>query len=99
MSIPGTIILSRPDALGDAVVTLSTAGWIKHNAPDTRIVALVKQYTRPVWAHCDHIDAIIIPCIHGCVGIGSNELNGSIEVYSFLLKLCIEVYATPLHVD
>lgn len=59
MTIPRSIILSRPDALGDAVVTLSTAGWIKHNAPGTRIVALVKEYTRPVWAHCDHIDAII----------------------------------------
>ena len=59
MNIPHTIILSRPDALGDAVVTLSTAGWIKHQAPRTRIIALVKEYTRPVWAQCDHVDAII----------------------------------------
>lgn len=59
MTIPRTIILSRPDALGDAVVTLSTAGWIKHKAPATRIIALVKEYTRPVWSHCDHVDGII----------------------------------------
>jgi len=59
MNVPRTIILSRPDALGDAVVTLSTAGWIKHHAPETRIIALVKEYTRPVWTNCDHVDTVI----------------------------------------
>ncbi|MEO8588831.1 MAG: glycosyltransferase family 9 protein [Flavobacteriales bacterium] len=59
MNVPRSLILSRPDALGDAVVTLSTAGWIKHLSPNTRIIALVKEYTRPVWAHCEHIDSIV----------------------------------------
>lgn len=59
MNIPRTILLSRPDALGDAVVTLSTAGWIKYNAPGTRIIALVKEYTRPLWTHCGSVDGII----------------------------------------
>jgi heptosyltransferase III len=59
MNVPRTIILSRPDNLGDAVVTLTTAGWIKHHAPQTRIIALVKQYTLPIWTNCIHIDAVI----------------------------------------
>ncbi len=59
MKLPRTIILSRPDALGDAVVTLPMAGLIKKHSPQTRIIALVKQYTRPVWQHCAHVDAII----------------------------------------
>ena len=59
MKLPRTIILSRPDALGDAVVTLPMAGLLKRIAPDTRIIALVKQYTLPVWQHCAHVDVII----------------------------------------
>lgn len=59
MSVPGTIILSRPDALGDAVVTLTTAGWIKAHAPGTRIIVLCKEYARAVWKHSEHVEAII----------------------------------------
>lgn len=59
MSVPGTVILSRPDNLGDAVVTLPTAGWWKRHAPGIRIIALAKGYTRPVWERCAHIDAVI----------------------------------------
>lgn len=59
MNIPGTVILSRPDNLGDAVLTLPMAGWLKHHAPGTHIIALVKRYTAPVWEHCEHIDAVI----------------------------------------
>lgn len=60
MNVPASIILSRPDNLGDAVVTLPMAGWIKHHAPGTRITALVKRYTLPVWQACTHIDATIV---------------------------------------
>ncbi|MFT3884261.1 MAG: glycosyltransferase family 9 protein [Flavobacteriales bacterium] len=59
MNVPHTVILSRPDNLGDAVVTLPMAGWIKRHAPGTRIIALVQGYTRPVWERCVHIDAVI----------------------------------------
>lgn len=59
MSVPGTIILSRPDALGDAVVTLTTAGWIKAHAPGTRIIVLCKDYARAVWKYSAHADRII----------------------------------------
>ncbi|HRO38490.1 MAG TPA: glycosyltransferase family 9 protein [Flavobacteriales bacterium] len=60
MNVPGTLILSRPDNLGDAVVTLPMAGWIKQHAPGTRIIALARRYTEPVWRACDHIDDVLI---------------------------------------
>lgn len=60
LKLPGTVVLSRPDNLGDAVVTLPMAGWIKRHAPGTRIVALAKRYTRPVWEHCVHIDELLL---------------------------------------
>lgn len=59
MSIPGTVILSRPDNLGDALLTLPMAGAIKAKAPGTRIIALVKRYTMPLWAHCAHVDEVL----------------------------------------
>ncbi len=61
MKVPSTIILSRPDNLGDAVVTLPMAGWIQQHAPGTRIIALAKRYTLPVWQACTHIhDALVL---------------------------------------
>ena len=59
MNIPGAVILSRPDALGDAVVTMTTAGWLKKDAPSTRVVVIAKDYTRAVWERCAHVDRII----------------------------------------
>lgn len=59
MNLPRTIILSRPDALGDAVVTMTTAGWIKHHDPAVRLVVIAREYTRPVWEQCRHVDRVI----------------------------------------
>ena len=59
MDLKGTLILSRPDNLGDAVLTLPMAGAIKGRSPGTRIIALVKRYTEPLWRNCEHVDATI----------------------------------------
>jgi heptosyltransferase III len=60
MNVPRTVLLSRPDALGDAMVTMTTAGWIKHHAPSTRIIVLAKRYTLPVWKCCSHADEVLV---------------------------------------
>lgn len=74
MNIPGTVILSRPDNLGDAVLTLPMAGAIKAKAPGTRIIALVKRYTVPLWAHCTHVDEVLaLEDLQAAVG-GAPEL-------------------------
>ncbi|HRH37554.1 MAG TPA: glycosyltransferase family 9 protein [Flavobacteriales bacterium] len=59
MKLPGTIILSRPDALGHAVVTLPMAGWIKSVSPGTRIIVICRNYARAVWKHSAHVDGIV----------------------------------------
>lgn len=59
MKIPPRIILSRPDAIGDAVVTLTTAGWIKHHSPGTHITVIARRYAQAVWMHSAHADALI----------------------------------------
>jgi len=59
MKVPVSIILSRPDAIGDAVVTLTTAGWVKEHSPATRITVLCKEYARAIWKHSAHVDDII----------------------------------------
>lgn len=58
-TLPGTIILSRPDALGDAVVTLPMAGLIKQVSPDTRVIIVCSRYAQAVWRQCSHADEVI----------------------------------------
>ncbi len=74
MSIPGTVILSRPDNLGDAVLTLPMAGAIKAKAPGTRIIALVKRYTMPLWVNCAHVDEVLALEDLQAAGKGASEL-------------------------
>lgn len=59
MNVPPRIVLSRTDALGDAVVTLTTAGWIKHHAPGTHVTVLARRYALPVWRSCAHADRLV----------------------------------------
>lgn len=59
-ALPGTIILSRPDALGDAVVTLPMAGLVKRLSPGTRVVIICRRYAESVWRRCAHADEVIV---------------------------------------
>ncbi len=56
---PEHIILSRPDSIGDVMLTLPTAGLLKRAFPGIRITFLGRTYTRPVLACCAHVDEII----------------------------------------
>ena len=60
MNVPRSLLISRPDALGDAVVTTTMAGWIKQHAPSTHITVLCKRYARAVWEHCTHVDEVLV---------------------------------------
>lgn len=59
MEIPSRIILSRTDAIGDAVVTMTTAGWVKLHAPETHVTVVARRYAMPVWRHCAHADRLV----------------------------------------
>ena len=53
------IIISRVDKIGDVVLTLPLAGYLKNLFPDCYIFFLGKKYTRPVIDSCVHIDEFI----------------------------------------
>ncbi|OJJ14615.1 hypothetical protein BKI52_42040 [marine bacterium AO1-C] len=56
---PKSIIISRTDNLGDVVVTLPMAGYIKSIAPETKVYFLGKSYTRSVIEASSFVDQFI----------------------------------------
>jgi heptosyltransferase-3 len=58
MSEP-TYLVSRTDAIGDVVLTLPVAGWLKQQHPHCRIVLLGRAYTAAVAAACPWVDAFL----------------------------------------
>ncbi|GAA4500457.1 glycosyltransferase family 9 protein [Hymenobacter ginsengisoli] len=55
MSKP-TFLISRTDAIGDVVLTLPVAGWLKQHYPDCRVVLIGRAYTAAVAAACPWVD-------------------------------------------
>jgi ADP-heptose:LPS heptosyltransferase len=58
MSVP-TFLVSRTDAIGDVVLTLPVAGWLKLRYPSCRVVLLGRSYTAAVAAACPWVDAFL----------------------------------------
>ncbi len=54
------IILSRTDGIGDVVLTLPLAGWIRKNIPSARIAMLVRPYTASIAECSSHIDSVLV---------------------------------------
>lgn len=54
------IIISRTDSIGDVVLTLPIAYWLKKKYPGVRISFLGKAYTRAVIEACENIDDFIL---------------------------------------
>ena len=54
-----TYLISRPDAIGDVVLTLPMAGWLKHKRPGCRVVFLGRAYTAAVVTACEHVDEFV----------------------------------------
>ena len=53
------VLLSRPDAIGDMVLTLPMAGALKAALPGVRITVLGRNYTRAVVGCCEHVDDFV----------------------------------------
>lgn len=53
------IILSRTDNLGDVILTLPLAGYLKKVIPDSVIFFIGKKYTKSVIEKCTHVDRFI----------------------------------------
>lgn len=54
-----SVIISRTDSIGDVVLTLPMAGYIKKNFPKCRIIFLGRNYTKDVIALSEHVDEFI----------------------------------------
>ncbi len=59
LKILKTIIISRTDAIGDVVLTLPMAVFLKEKFPDCKIVFLGRDYTSQVVAACSAVDAFV----------------------------------------
>lgn len=57
--IPGNIIISRTDSIGDVVLTLPVATVLKKYFPEIKIGFMGKAYTRPVIEGCSSVDKFI----------------------------------------
>lgn len=55
----GTLLISRTDGLGDVVLTLPVAAYIKSVFPGIRIVFLGSNYTRAVATACGAVDLFV----------------------------------------
>ncbi|NML67284.1 glycosyltransferase family 9 protein [Hymenobacter sp. RP-2-7] len=55
-SSPPTFLVSRPDAIGDVVLTLPVAGRLKQLYPGCRVVLVGRAYTAAVGAACPWLD-------------------------------------------
>lgn len=53
------ILISRTDAIGDVMLTIPLAKYIKEKMPNVRVSFLGNTYTKPILAYCQSIDEII----------------------------------------
>ncbi|TDN39013.1 lipopolysaccharide heptosyltransferase family protein [Hymenobacter sp. UV11] len=54
-----TFLVSRPDAIGDVVLTLPVAGWLKQHYAGCRVVLIGRSYTAAVAAACPWTDEFL----------------------------------------
>ena len=54
-----TFLVSRTDAIGDVVLTLPVAGWLKQHYADCRVVLIGRSYTAAVAAACPWTDEFL----------------------------------------
>ena len=50
------LVISRTDNLGDVILTLPLAGYLKSIVPDLKITFIGKKYTQPIIATCAFVD-------------------------------------------
>lgn len=53
------IIISRTDKIGDVVLTLPLVGFLKENYPNSEIIFIGNNYTKPILDACEHIDKVV----------------------------------------
>ncbi len=59
MHTPRRILISRTDGIGDVVLTLPVAAFLKKKYPDSAVLFLGNSYTKPVVDACCHVDQFV----------------------------------------
>ena len=54
------ILICRTDAIGDLILTLPLAGWIKATAPQMKVSVLVRSYAEAIAIACTDVDEVLI---------------------------------------
>lgn len=54
------VLIARTDAIGDLVLTLPLAGWLKQSASEIQVTLLVRTYAAPVAEIADAVDEVLI---------------------------------------
>jgi heptosyltransferase III len=78
------MVLSRTDSIGDVVLTLPMAGYIKANFPQCRIIFLGRTYTRDVVALSRFVDQFL--------DYDDLKIKTKTEQYSILKGLGIDIF-------
>jgi ADP-heptose:LPS heptosyltransferase/glycosyltransferase involved in cell wall biosynthesis len=54
------LLIARTDAIGDLVLTVPLAGWLKQSAPEIEVTFLVRSYAAPVAQCAAAVDEVLI---------------------------------------
>jgi len=55
------ILICRTDNIGDLVLTLPLAGYLKRHVPEVRVDMLCRPYAAPIARHCRFVDRVVTP--------------------------------------
>ena len=82
---PEHIVLSRPDSIGDVMLTLPMAGLLKERFPGVRITFIGRDYTAPVLRCCSHVDQVLTleDLMAGEAGSMLSDLRADVLVHVF----------------
>lgn len=68
------VVICRTDGLGDVVLSLPIAGWLKAHAPGVHVSLCVAPYAQDVAAACPDVDAVVLWTGDGSVFRGGFDL-------------------------
>jgi heptosyltransferase-3 len=77
------VVLSRTDSIGDVVLTLPLAGYLKSIIPDVLIYFIGKKYTHPIIDACVHIDFFLDKDDLLAQPLILQELNADVIIHIF----------------
>ncbi|MEH6470004.1 MAG: glycosyltransferase family 9 protein [Halopseudomonas sp.] len=86
---PQKILVVRNDKLGDFMLAWPSFQALKQAFPDSRVVALVPNYTRPIAELCPWIDEILIDPTEAAGKEGFNSLLKQVKAQRFDLMLTL----------